>query len=262
MTRILSGAIAIPLVLGITLYGPGWLFFTLIAGVVLAGIYEYFSMADKMGIEGFGVVAGCLSLLLLFCFHFGGQYFPEWGVVSLIALSSAWMLKKQNIKTALDEISFSLLGILYVAGLSGYILLIHRLPDGGHWVLFLFLLIWIGDSAAYYGGRKFGHRLIAPTISPGKTIEGAWFGLMGSLVGGVIANIWFIKEISLWHCLLAALICGTIGQVGDFAESILKRTAGVKDSSGLFPGHGGFLDRIDSLLFAGPALYMYHRLFL
>ncbi|MCH8313658.1 MAG: phosphatidate cytidylyltransferase, partial [Nitrospinae bacterium] len=73
---------------------------------------------------------------------------------------------------------------------------------------------------------------------------------------------WFLQETSIWHCLLAALICGTIGQLGDFAESILKRTAGVKDSSKLFPGHGGFLDRVDSLLFAGPVLYMYHRLFL
>ena len=133
MTRLLSGAVAIPLVSGITLYGPGWLFFTLIAVVVLAGIYEFFSMTAKMGIEGFPIVAGCLSVLLLFCFYFQDQYFLEWGVLSLIALSSAWMLKERNVKTALDQISYSLLGILYVAGLSGYFLLIHRLPDGGHW---------------------------------------------------------------------------------------------------------------------------------
>ncbi len=262
MTRILSGAIAIPLVLGITLYGPGWLFFALIAGVVLTGIYEFFSMTNKMGIEGFPIVAGFLSLLLLLCFYFEGNFLREWGVISLLAMSSAWMLRQKNIKNALDQISYSFLGILYVAGLSGYFLLIHHLPNGGHWVFFLFLIIWMGDSAAYYGGRKFGRRLIAPTISPKKTIEGALFGLGGSLGGGLIANFWFIKEVSLAHCLLAALICGTIGQLGDFAESILKRNAGVKDSSGLFPGHGGFLDRVDSLLFAGPVLYMYHRLFL
>jgi len=258
----LSGAIAIPLVLGITLYGPGWLFFALIAGVVLAGIYEFFSMTGKMGIEGYPVVAGCLSLLLLICFYFEGQYLFEWGVVCLIALCSAWMLKDQNIKTALDQISYSFLGILYVAGLSGYFLLLRGLHDGGHWVVFLFLIMWLGDSAAYYGGRKFGRRLIAPAISPKKTIEGSLFGLAGSLGAGAIAHIWLLQEVSLLQCLLAAFICGTIGQLGDFAESILKRNAGVKDSSGLFPGHGGFLDRVDSLLFAGPVLYMYHRLFL
>lgn len=262
MKRILSGAIAIPLVLGITLYGPGWLFFALIAGVVLAGIYEFFSMTTDMGIEGYPIVAGCLSLLLLFCFYFKGQYLLEWGVVTLLALTSTWMLRKQSLDTGLDQISYTFLGILYVAGLSGYFLLIHQFPDGGHWVLFLFLIMWIGDSAAYYGGRNFGRHLIAPIISPKKTIEGALFGLAGSLGAGVIAHYWVLKEIPLWHCLLAALICGTIGQLGDFAESILKRKAGVKDSSGLFPGHGGFLDRVDSLLFAGPVLYMYHRLFL
>jgi phosphatidate cytidylyltransferase len=262
LTRILSGAVAIPLVLGITLYGPGWLFFALIAGVVLAGIYEFFSMTDKMGIEGFPVVAGSLAVLLLLCFYLNGQYFTEWGVLCLVALTSAWMFKEQNIKTALDQISYSFLGILYVAGLSGYFLLIRNLQDGGHWVLFLFLIIWFGDSAAYYGGRKFGQRKIAPAISPGKTVEGALFGLAGSLGGGLIAGIWFLETTALWHCLLAALICGIIGQIGDFAESILKRTAGVKDSSRLFPGHGGFLDRVDSLLFAAPVLYLYHRLFL
>jgi len=262
LTRILSGVLAIPLVLGITLYGSGWLFFALIAGVVLAGIHEFFSMTGKMGIEGFPVVAGCLSILLLLCFYFEGQYLFDWGAVCLITLCSVWMLKEQNIKTALDQISYSFLGILYVAGLSGYFLLIHNLPDGGHWVLFLFLVIWVGDSAAFYGGRTFGRHLLAPAISPKKTIEGALFGLAGNLVGGLIARFWFLQEISLLHCLLAALICGTIGQLGDFAESILKRNAGVKDSSKLFPGHGGFLDRIDSLLFAGPVFYMYHRLFL
>ena len=258
----MSGAIAIPVVAGITLYGPGWLFFFLIAGVVLVGIHEYFSMTGKMGIAGNPIVAGCLSLLLLLCFQLQGQYLLEWGTACLIALCSAWMLTKQDIDTALDQISYSLLGIFYVAGLSGYFLLIHNLPDGGHWVLFLFLIIWMGDSAAYYGGRTFGLRLIAPIISPKKTIEGSLFGLAGSLGGGLIASFWLLKEVSLLHCLLAALICGIIGQLGDFAESILKRTAGVKDSSRLFPGHGGFLDRVDSLLFAGPVLYMYHRLFL
>ena len=118
MTRVLSGAVAIPLVLGITLYGSGGLFFALIAGVVLVGIYEFFAMLDKMGIEGFEIVSGCLGVLLLFCFYSGGQYLPEWGVVSLIALSSAWMLKEQNIKwdyNAIRTIVFNLCGVCTVS---------------------------------------------------------------------------------------------------------------------------------------------------
>jgi phosphatidate cytidylyltransferase len=260
LTRVLSGVIAIPIVLGIVLYGSEWLFFALIVGVVLAGVYEFFSMTDRVGIEGYPIVAALLSLLLLLTFKFEGRYLLEWGVVSFLALFIAWGIKDKNIKVALDQISYTLLGILYVAGLSGYFILIHGIEAGRLWIVFLFLIIWLGDSAAYYGGRKFGQRPLAPDISPGKTIEGAVFGLAGSFVGGIIAKLTFLQGVSVLHCLLAALICGIIGQLGDLAESILKRYTGVKDSGRLMPGHGGVLDRIDSLLFAGPVFYLYYRL--
>lgn len=260
MTRVISGVLAIPIILGIVLYGSEWLFFALIAGVVLAGGYEFFFMTDRVGIEGYPVVAALLSLLLLLCFKLEGRHLPEWGVIAFLALSIAWGIKDKNIKIALDQISYTLLGVLYVAGLSGYFILIYNLEDGRHWIVFLFLIIWLGDSAAYYGGRKFGRRPLAPEISPGKTIEGALFGLAGSFMGGVIAKLTFLPAVSILHCLLAAVICGIIGQFGDLAESILKRYTGVKDSGRSMPGHGGVLDRIDSLLFAGPAFYLYYRL--
>jgi len=260
LTRVLTGVIAAPIVLGIVLYGSEWLFFALITTVVLVAVYEFFSLTDRVGIEGYPVAAALLSLLLLLCFKFDGRYLLEWGVLSLLALFFTWGIKDRNIKVALDQISYTLLGIFYVAGLSGYFILIHGLEDGRHWVVFLFLIIWLGDIAAYYGGRKFGRRPLAPAISPGKTIEGAIFGLAGSLGAGIIAKLTFFQGISLLHCLPAALICGIIGQFGDLAESILKRNAGVKDSSGWVPGHGGVLDRIDSLLFAGPVFYLYYRL--
>ncbi len=262
MTRVLSGVLAIPIVLGIVLYGSEWLFFALIAAAVLVGIFEYFAMTDRVGVEGYPVVAALLSLLLLFCFKLEGRYLQEWGVVTFLALFIAWGIKDKNIKVAVDQISYTLLGIFYVAGLSGYFISIHGLENGKLWIVFLFLITWLGDSAAYYGGRKFGKRPLAPTISPGKTIEGSLFGLLGSLVGGVIATLTFLQEVSALHCLLAAIICGIIGQLGDLAESTLKRYTGVKDSGKLMPGHGGVLDRIDSLLFAGPVFYIYYRLVL
>lgn len=261
MTRVLSGAIAIPIVLGVVLYGSEWLFFALITALVLVGGYEFFSMTDRVGIEGYPVVAAFLSIVLLLSFKFDGQYLLLWGVVAFFALFLAWAIKDKNVKVALDQISYTLLGIFYVAGLSGYFILIHGLENGRHWIVFLFLIIWLGDSAAYYGGRNFGRRPLAFEISPGKTIEGALFGLAGSLVGGIIAKLTFFQGTSLLHCLLVALFCGIIGQFGDLAESVIKRYAGVKDSGKLMPGHGGVLDRIDSLLFAGPALYLYYRLF-
>jgi len=261
LTRVISGVIAIPIVLGIVLYGSPWLFFALVAGIALVGIHEYFSMIDRIGVEGFPLVAAVLGLLLLLCFYFDGRYFLQWGGLAFVSLFAAWMIKEKNVKVALDQISYTLTGVLYVAGLSGYFLLVHRLEAGRYWVLFLFLVIWLGDTAAYYGGRRFGRRPLAPSISPKKTIEGALFGLLGSLAGGIISLLWFLDGISLLHGLLVTLICGIIGQFGDLAESLLKRNTGVKDSSGLIPGHGGVLDRIDSLLFAGPALYICHQLF-
>ncbi|GJL78720.1 MAG: phosphatidate cytidylyltransferase [Nitrospinaceae bacterium] len=261
MRRVLSGAIAIPIVLGIVLYGSEWLFFALIAAVVLAGGHEFFVMTDRVGVEGYPIVAALLSLLLLLSFKFDGWYLLEWGVVSLFALFFAWALKDKNVKVAVDQISYTLLGVFYVAGLSGYFILVQGLENGRLWIVFLFLIIWLGDSAAYYGGRKFGRRPLAPEISPGKTIEGALFGLAGSLAGGIIAKLTFFQGTPLVHCLLVPLFCGIIGQFGDLAESVLKRYAGVKDSGALIPGHGGVLDRVDSLLFAGPALYLYYRLF-
>jgi phosphatidate cytidylyltransferase len=260
LTRVISGIFAIPIVLGVVLYGSEWLFFALIAAVVQVGIYEYFTMTDRVGVEGYPVVAAVLSLLLLFSFKLEGRYLLEWGVVAFLSLFTAWAVKDKNIKVAVDQISYSLLGVFYVAGLSGYFILIHGLENGKYWIVFLFLITWLGDSAAYYGGRKFGSRPLAPTISPGKTIEGSLFGLLGSFSGGILAKFTFLPGVPLWHCLLAAIICGIIGQIGDLAESILKRYTGVKDSGKLMPGHGGVLDRIDSLLFAGPVFYLYYRL--
>ena len=120
--------------------------------------------------------------------------------------------------------------------------------------------MWLGDITAYYWGKNFGKKSLAPLVSPKKTLEGAIAGLAGSLLAGFIVGIWLLDFIIMGHCLLVALLCGIIGQFGDFAESLLKRHVGVKDSSNIIPGHGGVLDRIDSLLFAGPVFYCYFKL--
>ncbi len=262
MKRVLSAVVCIPIVLGIVLYGSSEWFLLLVVLAVGAGVYEYFSMIAKTGVEGFPVLGGILSALLIFCFYFGGIYFLEWGVLACVSLFLAWIVCEKNVKVAVDQIAYTLLGVFYVAGLSGYFLLIRQMENGRFWLLFLFAIIWLGDTAAYYGGRWWGRRTLAPSVSPNKTLEGAFFGLLGSLLGALIAHFVFLQSISLFHCLLAGGICGMIGQIGDLAESLLKRNAGVKDSSGLIPGHGGVLDRIDSLLFAGPVFYIYHKLFI
>jgi phosphatidate cytidylyltransferase len=201
-----------------------------------------------------------LSVILLISFYFDAAFMVEWGLATSVTLFGVWFFQEDNVKTAIDQISFTLFGILYIAGLGGCYLLIRNFEDGNLLILFLFLITWLGDIAAYYWGKNFGKTPLAPIVSPNKTVEGSIAGLLGSLTAGLIAGFLFLDHIMIGHCLLVAFICGSIGQLGDLAESLLKRHAGIKDSGNILPGHGGVLDRIDSLLFAGPAFYCYFKL--
>lgn len=262
MKRVISGVIAIPLVLGIVLYGSPLLFFGFVTAIVLVASYEYFSMISNMGVEGFPVEGGVLCFLLLLGFFLGGQSFFLFAVLVPIVLFATWYFRENDVKMALDPIAYTVLGIFYTAGLGGYFLLIHKLEGGNQMIMLLLLFIWAGDAAAYYVGRSLGKHKLIPTVSPNKTVEGAIGNVLGTLLAALICKLWFFDGFSLTHCLIVAFICGIIGQFGDFSESLIKRNCRVKDSGSLIPGHGGFLDRIDSLLFAGPAFYCYYQLFL
>lgn len=262
MKRIISGLVAIPLVLGIVLYGSPLLFFGFLTVVVLVASHEYFSMISNMGVEGFPVEGGVLCFLLLLGFYMGGQSLLLFAVLIPVGLFATWFFRENDVKVALDPITYTILGVFYTAGLGGYFLLIYNLEGGNQIIVFLFLLIWVGDATAYYVGRSLGKYKLIPAVSPNKTVEGAIGNVVGTLLAAYIAKLWFFNGFSLTHCLIAAFICGIIGQVGDFSESLIKRNCRVKDSGSLIPGHGGFLDRIDSLLFAGPAFYCYYQLFL
>ncbi len=259
MKRVLTGLIAVPIVVGIVYYGSPLLFLVFVAAVALTAVYEYFTMIARIGINGFPIPGMVLSFLLLLSFYFDGRFMAEWGLIAGLTLFGTWFIQEDNVKVAIDQIAYTLLGILYIAGLGGYYLLIRHLENGNALIFFLFLIVWLGDIAAYYWGKNFGKKPLAPLVSPKKTVEGSIAGLGGSLLAGVIAGLWFLDHIMMVHCLLAALICGIIGQFGDLAESLLKRHVDVKDSSDILPGHGGVLDRIDSLLFAGPVFYCYFK---
>ena len=262
MKRLLTGIIAVPIVMGIVYFGPSPLFLLFVAAVTLMGTYEYFTIIDRIGISGFPIAGMVLSFLLLLSFYFGGSFIMGWGLIASVTLFGSWFLQEDNVKIAVDQISFTLLGIFYVAGLGGYYLLIRNFEDGSLLIIFLLLIVWLGDIVSYYCGKYFGKKPLAPVVSPNKTVDGSVAGLAGSLAAGIIAGFWFLDHVMMTHCLLVAFICGTIGQFGDLAESLLKRHAGIKDSGNALPGHGGVLDRIDGLLFAGPAFYCYFKLVL
>jgi len=155
------------------------------------------------------------------------------------------------LESMLPNTSMVAIGMVYCCVLLGFIVWLPR-----HTILVLMGTIWAGDVAAYYGGRAFGRYKLAPTISPNKTVEGSVAGLAGSILIGVVLGSWLVQR-QVPFLVLASLAAAIAGQLGDLAESALKRSAGVKDSSSLLPGHGGMLDRLDSLIFAAPVFYWF-----
>jgi len=157
--------------------------------------------------------------------------------------------------------ALTLLGLLYVSWFLGHALLLRHLADGAGLVLVLVSVTWVGETAAYAVGSWLGRHKLVPAISPGKTVEGALAQLVASIVAAVVFGPgWLLPSWTMGFAAGAGAILGVVGQLGDLAESAIKRSVGVKDAGGLIPGHGGVLDRIDGLLFNVPALYYYVRL--
>ena len=156
-----------------------------------------------------------------------------------------------SLQAAFGRVGIGLGSIVYCPLTLGFMVLMPR-----DRILLLLAIIWVGDTGAYYGGRAMGRHLLAPKVSPKKTVEGAIAGVLGSVIAGAAGGTWFLHE-SLPTLIWVSVVTAIAGQVGDLAESVLKRSAGVKDSSSIMPGHGGILDRLDSLFFATPIFYWF-----
>jgi phosphatidate cytidylyltransferase len=248
MKRLLTAAVAIPIVVLITIYSPPWAFAAVIAIVAAAAADEFLSLGMRKGIGR--PQRWFLILPALVSASFSGG--SDWVIKVVIGASLLLMITtvfKPSIERALGEIAIGLGSLVYCALTLGVLILMER-PA----ILLLFAIIWVGDSAAYYGGRALGRHLLAPRVSPKKTVEGALAGLLGSVIVGVIGGKWVLDQEWIRLIVLSALTA-VAGQIGDLAESVLKRSAGVKDSSSILPGHGGILDRLDSLFFAAPVFY-------
>lgn len=148
-------------------------------------------------------------------------------------------------------------GIVYIAAPLSYLIVLRGLPSGGKWIMLLLMVIWLNDTCAFAAGRTIGRTKLCPGISPKKTVEGAVAGLAGGMLAGYAVNIFFNLGAGAAEVLGLSLIIGAVGIIGDLAESLLKRSVNVKDSGTIIPGHGGVLDRIDSLIFTIPFLYYY-----
>jgi phosphatidate cytidylyltransferase len=176
-------------------------------------------------------------------------------VLLLLILTVLFMGTSRDLGSAITHIGISLFGILYIGFLLSYIPLIRNFPEGKTWSLFLILTVWAGDIFAFGTGTFFGKHKLYPKISPKKSYEGLLGGLLGSILIARSYAFFFLPELGTGRCVFLATGIAFLGQIGDFSESMLKRSAQVKDSGSLIPGHGGMLDRLDSFLFSSPFLY-------
>ncbi len=273
-SRSLVAAVGIPVALAAIHHG-GWVLTLLIAAIVAVAAWECCDLAARSGAQTFRwlCVPAAIALVVLadrqpVLAVWAGHAFLTLLLLGTVSLVAAVMVAK--VEQAFFSVSATVFGALYTGGTLAFVILIRRLPEahgefpslrteGLLLVLLPLLVTWAGDTAAYFGGKRFGRRRLAPRTSPGKTVEGGIAGLAGSLITGLCLG--FLLEdhanfpVTPLAGALIGLFLGAAGQLGDLAESRFKREAGVKDSGRLLLGHGGVLDRFDALFFAIPLAY-------
>ena len=250
LARVLTALVLIPLVLALVAWAPRWLFSAVLTLVAVAALREYLALAAQSGLGPLTWFSYAATAVLVFWAPLAES--PALLVLAALALAAR---PARSLEKALPGAASSVLGVLYVGLPLAMLSDLRRLFDGPRWVIYVLALTWVGDTAAYFGGRAFGRHKLAPRISPGKTWEGAVASLVASLALGMAYLTWMRPEMGLaWSGSISAAV-NIAGQAGDLVESAVKRGAGAKDSGSMLPGHGGLLDRIDALLFAVPALW-------
>lgn len=261
-TRLIVAVLTIPAVLAASYFGK--LYFLFFAGGIgLISLYEFARFAQNKGIN-VNLIPAWISVLVLCINAYFQLLDPFKIIITIIFLISLVELFRNN-GSAILNISGTLLGILYMGLFSSMLILIREFYPrvgelylrGGLIIISVFASIWICDSAAYYGGTALGKHKLFPRVSPKKSWEGSIFGFVFAVLTMAGAKFILLDFLSWQSIIIIGVIVGTIGQLGDLVESLMKRDAGVKDSSNMIPGHGGVFDRFDSLLLTAPVIYLY-----
>lgn len=259
-TRIISACVFVPVILVAAFVGK-WLWAALILAIALIGGYEFGKMVEANAYRFLPWIYYPSAALIVVM----AQLFPESPAIlmAVLFLSFAvyitmFILGKYNI----DEITMNITAVVYIpVTLACAILLRSGFPDG-MWYIFLLLIIqWFTDSGAYLIGSAIGKHKLMPKVSPKKSVEGALGGIVVAVIGALLLNA-FVKILPVGYMVFVAVAVSIGGQLGDLCESAVKRWAGVKDSGNLIPGHGGMLDRFDSMLFAAPLLLLFISIYM
>jgi phosphatidate cytidylyltransferase len=251
--RLLTALVGIPLLIVLIGWGDPWLFHGVFLLITFGALHEYFAMGfpghPRDQIIGIAFGLGVSSIVL----------FPQLTTGQLILapllvlMFSIYIFMHGQLEERLARLAWSLLGSLYLGYLLPHWSSLFRLPHGRAWVFFVLVVIMAGDISAYFVGRRFGTKKLAPDISPGKTVEGAVGYVLGSVLAGYLMGISLAMGLSWIELVILSALLSVLGQLGDLFESWIKRAFAVKDSGTLLPGHGGLLDRLDSLIF--PAVF-------
>jgi len=251
LKRLIVAALLLPIIYLYIMRLPSPFFLFLLFFVSSIALAEFCSMYRVKGI--FRYVCLFLGIALLSTSYFSRELLLEMIVFSVLAIITIRLFLKKDPRSSLQDLSPPLVGLLYIPLLLTFQIQIRNF--GPEWIIFLYALVWVSDSVAYYIGKGFGKRSLYAAVSPNKTIAGAGGSLVGGALCSLILSYIFIPSLTTSSAVVIGIMIGFTTIIGDLVESMFKRDAGIKDSGVIIPGHGGILDKIDGMLFGGPVLY-------
>jgi phosphatidate cytidylyltransferase len=258
MKRIVPGLLIAAFWLLLVLYGPGLLFSVVVAVVVLIAADEYARMVDSRRlppVERWGVNLLLAGPALAVCVIPRPEVLPGALLLTFLAMTGYFLFRYKDLNDSFILFCRLVFGTVYIGFLGAHVLLLRGLPEGASWLIIATAITAGSDSAAYFVGRAYGRSKLCPNISPNKTVEGALAGIAAGVVAAAFFALLLLAEVHWPLLIFSAIFLGLIGIAGDLTESIIKRGTGTKDSGSCLAGHGGILDRADSLLFVCPVLY-------
>lgn len=276
-TRILTAAVALPILIAsivLPSFFPETVWFFVVLGVlaIAAGLFEFYSLTKKLELKADASIGYLGAVVLIVAFIFDAPAKAPDLLLATLAFFLVLLFVTQTFRFQKDFTKMlagtgvTVLGVLYVAFLGGFLIATRVGFDerpflSTHLLAFFFLILMGSDSGAYFAGKAFGKHKLIPKVSPGKTWEGLVGGLLAAAAFAALATFWFFPELPYQFSIPLAIVMAAIGVLGDLAESAMKRGSSTKDAASILPGHGGLLDRLDSLLFNAPLLYYFARFY-
>jgi phosphatidate cytidylyltransferase len=259
--RWITGLVALPFLIYL-IYAGGLAFALMIAVAALLALWEYFRIALNSEANNFRTIVtaiGYLTAILMVTAVY--RYSAEMLIVvlgaNIIISGVVFLFFFNSTPKMIESLRIQIQGVLYIPLSLSILVLIRNGSEGISWIFFLLIIVFAGDTSAFYFGTYFGRHKLSPSVSPGKTVEGSIGGFLANIAVGSVFKFLLFSHLSWGICFIFFILIGAAGQVGDLFESALKRMSGVKDSGIILPGHGGMLDRIDALLFATPVMYLF-----